>query len=186
MKNRSMGLLGRLFLNVVTLEGRSPGSVVVKKRNTTDAGLKPSSMTLCDERRGGFTLIELLVVVLIIGILSAVALPQYQKAVAKTRFATVKATARALAEAESVYYMANGEFTSDLQSLAIQMPAGGVLGSDRMFYSWGDCYVACQTDSCGGGVGCMRESFIFSLTLKPAARSVSYMIAQRPITKRFV
>ena len=67
----------------------------------------------------GFTLIELLVVVLIIGILSAVALPQYTVAVEKSRAMTLVTVLSALGRAEDVYYLANGSYTNDLSALDI-------------------------------------------------------------------
>lgn len=153
MKNRSAGRLGRLFLNAVTLEhfavfnarGAQPF------QNTTRFPLTTCGNDVARGYLRGFTLIELLVVVLVIGILSAIALPQYQKAVARARFATVKATARTLADVENLYYLDNGEFTFDVQNLAVQLPSGGTsIGTSQIQYPWGMCYVACEDASCGG------------------------------------
>lgn len=70
----------------------------------------------------GFTLMELLVVVLIIGILAAIAVPQYQKAVEKAKIAQVVLQLQAFAKAQKLYYLAHGRYTSYLSQLDIDMP----------------------------------------------------------------
>lgn len=60
---------------------------------------------------------------LIIGVLAAVALPQYRVAVAKSRAAEALTLGRAVKEAQSRYFMANGKYAEDWKELDIQIPA---------------------------------------------------------------
>lgn len=94
-------------------------------------------------RLGGFTLIELLVVVLIIGILAAVALPQYQVAVGKSRVSALLPLMRAIDSAEQIYFLANGSYTKVFGDLSIEMPSGGSFSQadDRVTYDNFYCYL---------------------------------------------
>ena len=94
--------------------------------------------------RSGFTLIELLVVVLIIGILAAVALPQYQKTVAKSRMAEIMEQIRVI------------ENNMDLYVLEHDIPEGTVNYADMAVavdvpFSTNSTF-ECTADHCYGNI----------------------------------
>ncbi len=71
--------------------------------------------------KGAFTLIELLVVILIIGILAAVAVPQYQKAMIRSKFAAAQYAGDTLYKAAVRYKLQNGTWPSTLDQLDITL-----------------------------------------------------------------
>ncbi len=75
--------------------------------------------------KSAFTLIELLVVVLIIGILAAIAVPQYQKAVEKSKASQALTLLKAISEACDSYYLEHGKHASSFSQLDLAFPWTG-------------------------------------------------------------
>jgi len=104
----------------------------IRGRSQIKFGMTPNFM--------GFTLIELLVVVLIIGILAAVALPQYQKAVEKARASEALPLLKSVYQAAQAYQMANGDGPTKFDELAVEIPWTGTT-------KWRNSYVMRDTRS---------------------------------------
>ena len=115
-------------------------------------------------RLGGFTLIELLVVVLIIGILAAMALPQYFKAVERSRMTDAITIMDSIVKAQRRKFMQTNRYAEFFEGLDVS-PKGATLSR---YYTKGDP----QTGEGGNGFRIELNSYDFTDSAVFASRMV--------------
>lgn len=85
--------------------------------HTTRMGLLRSRSSQSGRKPGGFTLIELMIAIAIVAILMAIAIPNYQTQVRKSRRTSAKTALLDVASREEKYYATNNTYPASLSSV---------------------------------------------------------------------
>lgn len=107
-----------------------------------------------------FTLIELLVVVLIIGILSAIALPQYSRAVERAQVSEAVQNVSQLQKAIDIYLLENGYPDSSVSFLGDDANGNGLLNVD-----------VTKGMNCEGNYHCVSKYFTYEAKCYPTGQN---------------
>ena len=114
----------------------------------------------------GFTLIELLVVVLIIGILASIALPQYFKAVEKSKAAEALSLFGSIAGAQQRYYLVNDHYTESFSAIDLDFTdRNGNTVTGSSFSTTNFAITLKGTDSTSSGILAERSGGRYPYTL---------------------